>query len=109
MLMDGGLAGAAMRAHDWTNSPRGMPEGWRQPLKTLVGVLLAADQPMFIGWGPDHILLYNDGYADVTPVFHPASTRDRPVLLRMSAGEATGGVNPARCCLSSAAKAAGVA
>ncbi|MFV0921313.1 hypothetical protein ACR720_15155, partial [Sphingomonas parapaucimobilis] len=36
--------------------------------------------------------------ADVTPVVHPAATRDRPVLSRMSAGEATGGVNPARCC-----------
>ena len=47
--------------------------------------------------------------ADVTPVFHPAATRDRPVLSRMSAGEATGGVNPARCFSSSAAKAAGVA
>jgi len=47
--------------------------------------------------------------ADVTPAFHPAATRDRPVLSRMSAGEATGGVNPARCCSRSAAKAAGVA
>jgi len=46
---------------------------------------------------------------DVTPVFHPAATRDRPVLSRMSAVEATGGVNPARCCSSPAANAAGVA
>ncbi|WP_206599111.1 hypothetical protein, partial [Sphingomonas turrisvirgatae] len=43
--------------------------------------------------------------SDVTPAFHPAATRDRPVLSRMSAGEATGGVNPARCCSSSAANA----
>jgi len=28
---------------------------------------------------------------DVTPVIHPAVARDRPVLSRMSAGEATGG------------------
>src|SRR3546814_11664303 len=28
---------------------------------------------------------------DVTPVFHPAATRDRGVLSRISAGEATGG------------------
>ena len=46
---------------------------------------------------------------DVTPAFHPAATRDRPVLSRMSAGEATGGVNSARCCSSPAANAAGVA
>lgn len=47
--------------------------------------------------------------SDVTPVFHPAATRDRPVLSRTSAGEATSGVKPARCCSSPAAKAAGVA
>ena len=50
-----------------------------------------------------------DGSRDVTPVFHPAAARDRPVLSRMSAGEATGGFKPTRCCSSSAANAAGVA
>lgn len=63
MLVGGGRMGSAMRSHDWARSPLGIPDSWPQPLKTLVGVLLAADQPMFIGWGPDHILLYNDGYA----------------------------------------------
>ena len=48
-------------------------------------------------------------FCDVTPVFHPAATRDRPWFSRISAGEATSGVNPARCCSSPAAKAAGVA
>jgi hypothetical protein len=46
---------------------------------------------------------------DLTPAFHPAVTRDRLVLSRMSAGEATGGVNPARCFSRPAANAAGVA
>jgi antibiotic biosynthesis monooxygenase (ABM) superfamily enzyme len=50
-----------------------------------------------------------DAPFDVTPVFHPAATRGRPWFSRMSAGEATGGVNPARCCSSPAANAAGVA
>lgn len=48
-------------------------------------------------------------WCDVTPVFHPAATRDRPLLSRRSAGETTGGFKPARCFSSSAAKAAGVA
>ena len=47
--------------------------------------------------------------SDVTPTFHPAATRDRPVLSRMSAVEATGGFKLARCFSSSVAKAAGVA
>ncbi|MBB3589573.1 hypothetical protein U1708_19875 [Sphingomonas sp. ZB1N12] len=36
-------------------------------------------------------------------IFHPAATRHRPVLSRMCASEATGGVNPTRCCSSPAA------
>ena len=65
--------GATMRAYDWASSSLGVPEGWPQPLKTLVGVLLAADQPMFIGWGVDHILLYNDGYAPMLGDRHPGA------------------------------------
>jgi PAS domain S-box-containing protein len=65
--------GAAMRAHDWAASSLGVPDGWPQPLKTLVGVLLAADQPMFIAWGVDRILLYNDGYAPMLADRHPGA------------------------------------
>ncbi|GAA3698902.1 hypothetical protein GCM10022268_06540 [Sphingomonas cynarae] len=54
-------------------------------------------------------MVVSDNGTELTPAFRPAATRDRPVLSRMSAGEATGGVNPARCCSSSAANAAGVA
>jgi PAS domain S-box-containing protein len=71
VLTGGGSMGAAMRAHDWANSPLGAPGDWPQTLRTLVGVLLAADQPMFIGWGADHILLYNDGYAPMLADRHP--------------------------------------
>ncbi|WP_231370342.1 hybrid sensor histidine kinase/response regulator [Sphingomonas phyllosphaerae] len=65
--------GAVMRAYDWSNSPLGPPDSWPQPLKTLVGVMLGADQPMFIGWGADHILLYNDGYAPMLADRHPGA------------------------------------
>lgn len=73
VLAGGGAMGAAMRAHDWLTSPLGLPDSWPQPLKTLVGVLLAADQPMFVGWGDDHVLLYNDGYAPMLADRHPAA------------------------------------
>ncbi|TCQ00483.1 hypothetical protein C8J46_102627, partial [Sphingomonas sp. PP-F2F-A104-K0414] len=33
-------------------------------------------------------------HGDVTPAFHPAATRDRPLLSRRSAGEATVGFKP---------------
>ena len=49
-----------------------------------------------------------DTAADLTPIFHPAETRDRRWSSRRSAGEATAGLRPVRCCSSPAAKAAGV-
>lgn len=38
---------------------------WSQALKTLVSVMLGSVQPMFIVWGPERILLYDDGYAEI--------------------------------------------
>jgi len=73
VLAGGGQMGMAMRAHDWSRSPLGTPEKWSQPLRTLVSVLLASDQPMFIGWGPSHLLLYNDGYAPMLADRHPGA------------------------------------
>ncbi len=72
-LAGGGFAGAIVRAKDWSDTPLGSPRGWPQPLKTLVGVMLAADQPMFVAWGPHHILLYNDRYASMLSDRHPAA------------------------------------
>jgi PAS domain S-box-containing protein len=71
VLTGGGRMGAAMRAYDWASSPLGVPNDWPSSLKTLVGVLLGAEQPMFIGWGNDHILIYNDGYAPMLADRHP--------------------------------------
>jgi signal transduction histidine kinase len=70
-LKGGGDMGARMRARDWCATPLGRPEDWPQPLKTLVAVLLAAGQPMFIAWGPERLLLYNDGYAPMLGHRHP--------------------------------------
>ena len=72
-LLGGGSVGALMRAHDWARSPLGRPESWPQPLQTLVGVMLGAGQPMFLAWGPGHVLLYNDPYAAILGGKHPAA------------------------------------
>ncbi len=77
VLAGGGRMGAIMRDHDWRGSSLGVPERWPQPLKTLVGILLAADQPMFVAWGAEHVLLYNDGYAPMLADRHPRAL-DRP-------------------------------
>jgi PAS domain S-box-containing protein len=72
-MADGGETGALMRSHDWSRSLLGAPADWPQPLKTLVGVLLTANQPMFIAWGAERTLLYNDGYAEVLASKHPSA------------------------------------
>jgi PAS domain S-box-containing protein len=72
-LADGGEMGERIRTHDWSTSPLGPPEGWPQPLKTVVGILLSSRFPMFVTWGPEHRILYNDGYAEILGGKHPAA------------------------------------
>lgn len=76
-LEGGGEMGARMRAHDWSASPLGAPETWPQTLRTLVAVMLGSHQPMFIAWGPERIMLYNDGYAPMCGQRHPAALGKR--------------------------------
>ncbi|WP_309246868.1 hypothetical protein [Ramlibacter montanisoli] len=47
--------GALIRTFDWSTTPLGPLAGWPQSLKTAVSLILRAQQPMFIGWGPDYI------------------------------------------------------
>ncbi len=78
-LSGGGKIGALMRAHNWSATPLGPPELWQEGLKTLVGVMLGSNQPMFIAWGPERTLLYNDAYAEILARKHPAAL-GRPFL-----------------------------
>ncbi|WP_205790211.1 PAS domain-containing protein [Microvirga makkahensis] len=63
--------GARIRAHDWSVTPLGDPQIWPQSLRTLVRVMLNAQQPMFIVWGPELAFLYNDAYAPIFGAKHP--------------------------------------
>ncbi|MGX7706185.1 PAS domain-containing protein [Methylobacterium sp. Gmos1] len=70
---EGGEMGAALRGHDWAGSPLGDPASWPCALTTLVNVMLASDQPIFVAWGPERTLLYNDCYARRLGDRHPAA------------------------------------
>ncbi|MBK1839480.1 PAS domain-containing protein [Azospirillum sp. YIM B02556] len=72
-LSGGGEMGARMRAHDWSLTPLGPPEAWPQPLKTVTSLMLAANQAMFVAWGPERAMLYNDAYAQILGNKHPAA------------------------------------
>jgi signal transduction histidine kinase/CheY-like chemotaxis protein len=70
-LAGGGRVGALMRAHDWSTSPLGPPQGWPQSLRTVVALLLQSRFPMFVAWGKDLGFVYNDPYAEILGAKHP--------------------------------------
>jgi PAS domain S-box-containing protein len=70
-LQGGGAMGALMRAHDWTASPLGDPNSWLQPLRCAVGLVLQSSFPMFVAWGENLLLLYNDAYIEILGSKHP--------------------------------------
>jgi PAS domain S-box-containing protein len=74
---DGGACGALLRAKDWDASPLGPIGGWPPELRTVVGIALGSKQPMLIVWGPEQIILYNDGYAAMCGDRHPAALGGR--------------------------------
>ena len=48
---------------DWERTTLGPMAEWPHYMRTLVDVMLAAGQPMFIALGQDRITIYNDAYA----------------------------------------------
>ena len=48
-LAGGGRVGVLMRDYDWSGSPLGPPELWPQSLRSVVGLLLQSQFPMFVG------------------------------------------------------------
>jgi PAS domain S-box-containing protein len=77
-LAGGGEMGALTRAHDWSATPIGDPEGWPQSLRTALRILLNTNHPMFIWWGAELIQFYNDAYSQTMgPERHPSALGQR--------------------------------
>lgn len=60
-----------IRAFDWAATPLGPIGDWPQSLRTVVNLMLAARQPIYIAWGSDLASLYNDGYIPFLGSKHP--------------------------------------
>lgn len=67
----GGAVRACLRTHDWNASPLGPPETWPQELLTVANLMLNSKFPMFVAWGPDLALIYNDEYIPMLGDKHP--------------------------------------
>ena len=59
--------------HDWRQCPLGAPDTWPPSLRTAVDMLLQSAFPMFVAWGPQHIVLYNDAYIPILGERHPGA------------------------------------
>ena len=55
-----------VRSFDWESTPLGDAATWAPGLKTTVRILLTSRFPMWMAWGPDLTILYNDAYARST-------------------------------------------
>jgi PAS domain S-box-containing protein len=60
-----GFARERLAAIDWSTSSVGPRERWPECLRCVLDVVLAARTPMFIAWGADQTLLYNDACAEL--------------------------------------------
>ena len=65
--------GARLRNTDWAQTPLGPAESWAPALRTLVSLMLASNQPMYVVWGPTRAFLYNDHYAPFLGAKHPTA------------------------------------
>jgi signal transduction histidine kinase len=58
-------------AFDWSKTPLGPIQEWRQSLRTVVNILLTSRYQMWMAWGPDLRMLYNDAYRPTLGIKHP--------------------------------------
>ncbi len=72
-LTGGGSLGKLIRDRDWSKTSLGPIELWPQSLRTSVSLMLNSRHPMWIGWGPENLFLYNDAYIQVLSLAkHPS-------------------------------------
>jgi PAS domain S-box-containing protein len=70
-LRGGAEMAARIHEYDWGGSTLGPLAKWSQPLKTLLGLMLASRQPMFMAWGAERTWFYNDAFIPLLGVKHP--------------------------------------
>jgi signal transduction histidine kinase len=75
----GGEMAALIREKDWSRTSLGARETWPPSLRTLLRLVLTSRYAMWMGWGPDLILFYNDAYARQTLGAKHPSALGRPV------------------------------
>jgi PAS domain S-box-containing protein len=60
-----------IRRKNWSKTPLGAPETWSPSLRLVVNIMTASGFPMAVRWGPEFVLIYNDGYRPILADKHP--------------------------------------
>ncbi|BEV10718.1 PAS domain-containing protein [Asticcacaulis sp. DW145] len=71
LLTVGGACGRLIAQKDWSQTELGPIEDWPPSLKTCVSLIVASHVPMTLLWGQSGLLIYNDGYAEISAGRHP--------------------------------------
>ena len=64
---------APLCGHDWTVSALGDPAQWARPLRAAAAMLFDSPVPMWLAWGEDLSMVYNDAYAALLGSKHPSA------------------------------------
>lgn len=100
-LDGGGKMARAIRAHDWSASALGPPDGWPVPLKIAVAMALNSKFPKCVVWGPGLVSFPNDAFLPIlgdkgdalgrsfAEIWREAWHEIGPIAARAYAGEAT--------------------
>ncbi|MHA7135315.1 SpoIIE family protein phosphatase [Oerskovia turbata] len=62
LATQGSECGELARSIDWSATSIGHPDTWPKTLRAAVRLCFSTRFPIFIGWGPELLMLYNDGY-----------------------------------------------
>jgi hypothetical protein len=66
-----GEMGDRIRQFDWSTTPLGPMSHWPQSLRTVINILLSSRYAMWMAWGPELSMLYNDAYQPTLGLKHP--------------------------------------
>lgn len=71
--------GGTVRAVDWASTSWGAPETWAPGLRSAVEICMSTRFPVLVTWGPDLLMLYNDGYRAMLGTDKQLGAMGRPV------------------------------
>lgn len=69
----GGECGAIVRRFDWSSTALGAIATWSVELRATVGNIVNSPVAKVLMWGSNHVMIYNDAYAQIAGANHPAA------------------------------------